>query len=67
MLQRQKCANDNHGRSIVTVRFCAWCGQLVNGAIAARQCSELAHASRRRSGNMHCVDCGELLRRGVGR
>jgi ribosomal protein L34E len=67
MLHSKRCANDNHSRSIVTVRFCVACGEIVNGAIAARKCSELAHASRRRSGNTHCVDCGELLRRGMGR
>jgi hypothetical protein len=62
---KQRCANDNHGRAVVTVRFCATCGGIVNQRIVARSCSEEAHASRRRSRSNHCVDCGEqlLLRR----
>lgn len=58
---RQRCANDNHGRSIVVVRFCSMCGEIVNGRIASRSCSEKTHADRRRSRNAHCVDCGTRL------
>jgi len=60
MLQK-RCDNDNHGRTIVTVRFCANCGVVVNGRILASRCSEETHAKRRRTRNIHCVDCGEQL------
>jgi DNA-directed RNA polymerase subunit RPC12/RpoP len=64
MLQK-RCDNDNHGRAIVTVRFCANCGEVVNERILAGRCSEETHAKSRRTRNTHCVDCGErLLERG---
>jgi hypothetical protein len=60
MLQR-RCANDNHGRAIVTVRFCATCGSVVNQNILARGCSDQAHAGMRRTQSVYCVHCGERL------
>jgi len=64
MLQK-RCFNDNHGRAIVTVRFCASCGAVVNDRIALRRCTETRHAERRRDRSTHCVDCGvRLLQRG---
>ncbi len=63
MIQRERCPNDNHGRSVVTVRFCPNCGEIVNGKIPARTCSELEHAKRRRAQNTYCLDCGERLAR----
>ena len=63
---RQRCANDNHGRTIVTVRFCASCGVIVNDAVLARGCSELGHARMRRDRSVYCVNCGERLARGNG-
>jgi len=58
---RLRCANDNHGRSVVTVRFCSTCGVIVNDAIRAKGCSELGHARMRRDRSAYCVDCGERL------
>jgi hypothetical protein len=60
MLQR-RCANDNHGRAIVTVRFCATCGSVVNRNILAKGCSHEAHAGMRRAQSVYCVHCGEHL------
>ena len=41
----------NHGRTIVTVRFCPNCGEIVNGKIPIGTCSEEQHAKRRRNRN----------------
>lgn len=60
MLQK-RCANDNHGRSIVTVRFCSHCGAVVNERIRAQRCAPEDHAKMRRSQSTYCVDCGERL------
>ena len=66
MLQK-RCANDNHGRSVVTVRFCATCGAVVNRSILSRGCSDLAHAGSRRTRSTYCVHCGERLASGSER
>ena len=58
---RQYCPNDNHGRSVVTVRFCPNCGLVVNGSILARGCLADKHARMRRVRNTYCVDCGVQL------
>jgi len=60
MLQA-RCANDNHGRAVVTVRFCAQCGSVVNGKILASRCVQESHARMRRAQSTYCVDCGEQL------
>jgi len=60
---RMRCANDNHGRAVVTVRFCCTCGAVVNGAIRAKGCSELGHARMRRDRIVYCFDCGERVAR----
>jgi rRNA maturation protein Nop10 len=49
---------------MVTVRFCPNCGEIVNGKIPARRCSEEEHAKRRRARYTYCVDCGERLIQG---
>ena len=65
---RERCANDNHGRAIVTIRFCPSCGMVVNKNILARDCADEKHAESRRNRNAFCVDCGEqLLQGGSGR
>ena len=60
MLQK-RCANDNHGRAVVTVRFCASCGAVVNNNIRACRCASEQHARMRRAQSAYCVDCGEHL------
>jgi hypothetical protein len=60
MLQK-RCDNDNHRRSVVTVRFCASCGVVVNGNISASRCPEDDHARARRARNIYCIGCGERL------
>ena len=60
MIQK-RCANDNHGRSVVTVRFCSQCGVVVNDRIVASRCQGEQHAKMRRSRSAWCVDCGEHL------
>jgi hypothetical protein len=58
---RGRCANDNHARAVVTVRFCASCGILVNGTIRPKRCPAESHAQMRRFRSTYCVDCGERL------
>jgi hypothetical protein len=58
---QQRCPNDNHGRAIVTVRFCPNCGVVVNQNILAMQCAIDKHAKMRRSRSIYCVDCGQGL------
>jgi hypothetical protein len=58
-VQRVFCANDNHGRAVVTVRFCPTCGVLVNGRIHSSGCSVQTHARMRRSRSAFCMHCGE--------
>jgi hypothetical protein len=61
-MQRIRCANDNHGRAVVTVRFCASCGEVVNQRILARTCFTEKHATMRRSrSGAYCIDCGDRL------
>ncbi len=61
MAQIELCPNDNHGRPIVTVRFCPNCGEIVNGEIPIGTCSEEQHAKRRRTQSAYCTDCGRGL------
>ena len=56
-----RCANDNHGRAVVTVRFCPNCGVVVNGGIRPGRCLAESHARMRRSQSTYCIDCGERL------
>ncbi len=58
---RERCHNDNHGRAVVTVRFCPTCGVVVNKSILARACSVAKHARMRRVRSIYCVDCGQGL------
>jgi hypothetical protein len=60
-MQQRRCANDNHGRAVVTVRFCSNCGVVVNGNIRAHACAQETHARMRRSQSSYCVDCGLRL------
>jgi hypothetical protein len=60
-MYEKRCANDNHGRSVVTVRHCSHCGVVVNDRIRAHRCAEAEHARMRRSRSTYCVDCGERL------
>jgi rRNA maturation protein Nop10 len=58
---RERCPNDNHGRAVVTVRYCPNCGLVVNESIPARECPLEKHARLRRLRNTYCVDCGQGL------
>jgi hypothetical protein len=60
-LLQARCANDNHGRAVVTVRFCCQCGTVVNKTIRPGLCQQEKHARMRRSQNLYCMDCGERL------
>jgi hypothetical protein len=60
-MRQQHCPNDNHGRSVVTVRFCPNCGVVLNANILGARCPEHVHARARRSRNTFCVDCGDRL------
>ncbi len=67
-MQRNHCANDNHGRSVVTVRCCPSCGGIVNVRILAKTCPTEEHERRRRARSTYCVNCGErLIQGGMGR
>ena len=58
---KKRCYNDNHGRAVVTVRFCSHCGEVLNDRIRAYLCAAKDHAAMRRSQSVYCVDCGERL------
>jgi hypothetical protein len=58
---RQRCSNDNHGRAIVTVRFCSTCGVLLNERVHTNPCQETSHSQMRRMQSSYCVHCGESL------
>jgi hypothetical protein len=58
---RRPCANDNHRRRVVTVRFCPGCGGVLNDTIANRRCLETSHAQMRRERSIFCMHCGEQL------
>jgi hypothetical protein len=58
----ESCSNLNHRRSDAPVRACPQCGGIVNARIAAKQCSEDAHASKRKDGDAFCLNCGTPLR-----
>lgn len=60
-MQQPRCANDNHGRAIVKVRFCSHCGGVVNDRIRSARCEPEIHARMRRTQSAYCVDCGERL------
>jgi len=60
-MRQKRCDNDNHGRAIVTVRFCSHCGAVVNARIRAGRCPRENHATMRRAQSTYCVDCGEQL------
>ena len=51
---RQRCANDNHGRAVVTVRFCPNCGVVVNGNIARRPAPREPRADAPRAEHLLC-------------
>jgi len=51
----------NHGRSNVPIRFCPDCGEEINNTRKER-CDEVKHASRRKSRNIFCFDCGKKIR-----
>ena len=58
---QERCANDNHRRAVVTVRFCPNCGMVVNANILVRGCLEEKHARMRRTRSIFCMDCGERI------
>lgn len=63
-MQRERCANDNHGRAIVKIRCCPDCGGIVNKKIGIRSCPDEEHARARRVRYVFCVNCGEPLMAG---
>ena len=60
---REFCSNDNHRRSVVTVRFCPNCGDVVNESVGKTLCAPEKHAGMRRVRYAYCMDCGEGLRK----
>jgi hypothetical protein len=66
-MQRARCPNDNHGRAVITVRFCCTCGSLVNPRAVATGCGNEKHGRMRRSQSAFCSDCGESLARSAAR
>jgi hypothetical protein len=55
------CPNLNHQRSNSPVRFCPMCGEVVNGDLPIKRCSDKEHAKLKRDREMFCVQCGEQL------
>lgn len=60
-MQRYDCANTNHWRLNVSIRFCPSCGKIVNGNIPIKTCREQDHAALRSQRYAYCMDCGEQL------
>ena len=65
MHRLERCPNDNHNRSKVTVRCCPNCGGIVNAGIPIGRCLEQTHATARRARSTYCVSCGDRLARKV--
>ncbi len=65
MIQRNSCPNFNHGRVNAPVRTCPMCGDVVNGTIPIKNCSEEEHAKRRKDRSKYCIDCGKQLIHGT--
>lgn len=61
MIQKNSCPNFNHGRVNAPVHACPMCGEVVNGDIPIKNCSEDEHAKRRKDRNKYCVDCATRL------
>ncbi|MCP5007972.1 MAG: hypothetical protein GY941_29165 [Planctomycetes bacterium] len=61
MIQRKRCENYNHSRLNVTVHACPLCGEVVNGDIPVKDCSDAEHAKMRKERNKFCIDCGKQL------
>ena len=55
------CPNLNHRNTVITVRHCATCGEIVNARVQARRCSEESHRTARKERNHYCVYCGNQL------
>ena len=60
-MKQNRCPNLNHSRGDAPVRFCPACGEVVNGNVNIKKCSEEEHAIKRRNMNKYCVDCGTQL------
>jgi hypothetical protein len=61
MTQRNSCPNFNHSRVNAPVRACPMCGEMVNGNIPIKDCSEEEHAKKLKDRNKYCIDCGKQL------
>lgn len=59
--QGNHCPKLKHRRSDGPLRFCVECGQVVNGKIPKRVCTEEEHAKRRLARSRYCPNCGEQL------
>ncbi len=66
MIQRIRCENYNHSRINVTVRACPSCGEIVNGNIPVKDCSDAEHPKKRKERSNFCIDCGKQLIQGCG-
>ena len=51
----------NHRRANAPVRFCPFCGEIVNAQRKSILCLAALHDVRRRSRSVFCFDCGEKL------
>ncbi len=56
-----RCANNNHSRMNVPVKFCPDCGEVVGKNISVKTCGSDSHNRRRKDRNKFCVDCGKSL------
>lgn len=55
------CDNMNHRRADAPVPYCPECGEVVNSALPAHECTPGDHAMARRRGSRFCVGCGAEL------
>ena len=64
LMRGEICANCNHWKSNILVRFCSMCGEVVNEKIPMKRCPEEEHGIKKRQRNKYCVDCGQQLMNG---
>lgn len=61
-LKNTRCENMNHGRMVVSIKYCPSCGERFERG-TAKKCDDAIHAARRKERSQFCLDCGKNLNR----
>ncbi len=61
MTPKKVCPNLNHGRSLITIKYCPNCGEKFN-SFTHGHCNEEKHRTRRKERYFFCIDCGKNLK-----